>query len=246
MRESRRRKDLRMITTVMLDLDGTLLPFEQEDFVKLYFKGLCEAAAPLGYEPETLVKDVWSATGAMVRNDGSRTNHDAFWETFRSSNFEKPDIEPLCNAFYVHEFDAVKSCLRYKISRRSLIEQLRKAGLDTILATNPVFPLCAVKTRLAWVGLSEEDFSYITTYENSCFSKPNPKYFEEILEKCGKTAAECVMIGNSFPEDIVPTKTLGIKSYLIPEFLENPNNEDTSGFKAFTLDGACEDILSQI
>lgn len=235
-----------MITTVMLDLDGTLLPFEQDDFVKLYFGGLCKVTAPLGYEPKALVADVWEATGAMVRNDGSRTNHDAFWEVFRAKNAGKTDIESICDDFYVHEFDDVKLCLKYKISRKSLIEQFHKAGLDVILATNPIFPICAVETRLAWVGLSKEDFSYITSYENSHFSKPNSKYFVEILEKRGKSAEECVMIGNSVPEDIVPTKALGIKSYLIPEFLENPDSVDIGGFKAFTLDGACEDILEYV
>ena len=235
-----------MITTVMFDLDGTLLPFEQDDFVKLYFEGLCKKIAPLGFDPKKLTKDVWSGTAAMVQNAGSRSNHDAFWETFKANNPEKSDIEPLCDDFYVHEFDAVKSCLKYEISRKSLIERLRAEGLDLILATNPIFPMCAVETRLAWVGLSTTDFSYITSYENSRFSKPNPKYFAEILEKRGKTASECVMIGNSVPEDIIPTKELEIESFLIPEFLENPNSEDINGFKAFTLDGACEDILSRL
>lgn len=235
-----------MITTVMFDLDGTLLPFEQDDFVKLYFGGLCKVTQPFGYEPKALVADVWEATGMMIRNDGSRTNHDAFWETFRAKNAGKTDIEPICDDFYTREFDDVKRCLKYKISRRSLIEGFHEAGMDLILATNPIFPMCAVETRLAWVGLSTEDFSYITSYENSCFSKPNPKYFTEILEKRGKSAEECVMIGNSVPEDIVPTKALGIKSYLIPEFLENPDGADIGGFKAFTLDGACEDILARV
>lgn len=230
----------------MFDLDGTLLPFNQNDFVKLYFEGLCKKTAPLGYDPKKLIKDVWSGTAAMIQNDGSRSNHDAFWETFKANNPDKPDIEPLCDDFYVHEFDAVKICLKYQTSRKSLIERLRAAGLDLILATNPIFPVCAVETRLAWVGLSKEDFSYITSYENSRFSKPNPKYFLDTLEKCGKKAEESVMIGNSVPEDIIPTKAFGIKSYLIPEFLENPDGEDIGGFKAFTLDGACEDILSLI
>jgi FMN phosphatase YigB (HAD superfamily) len=34
-----------MITTVLFDLDGTLLPFEQEDFIKIYFAELCKRLA---------------------------------------------------------------------------------------------------------------------------------------------------------------------------------------------------------
>ena len=37
-----------MITTVLFDLDGTLLPFKQDDFVKIYFSELCRKLAPMG------------------------------------------------------------------------------------------------------------------------------------------------------------------------------------------------------
>ena len=47
-----------MITTVLFDLDGTLLPFEQDDFVKIYFSELCRKLAPMGYEPQHTVKSV--------------------------------------------------------------------------------------------------------------------------------------------------------------------------------------------
>ena len=75
-----------MITTVLFDLDGTLLPFEQDDFVKIYFSELCRKLAPMGYEPQHTVKSVWGGTKAMVMNDGSRLNSEAFWETFNAMN----------------------------------------------------------------------------------------------------------------------------------------------------------------
>lgn len=37
-----------MITTVLFDLDGTLLPFEQEDFIKIYFAELVQTARTHG------------------------------------------------------------------------------------------------------------------------------------------------------------------------------------------------------
>ena len=39
------------ITTVLFDLDGTLLPMDQDVFVKTYFGLLAKRLAPLGYEP---------------------------------------------------------------------------------------------------------------------------------------------------------------------------------------------------
>ena len=70
------------ITTVLFDLDGTLLPMELEAFTKTYFGLLAKKAAPYGYEPEPLVAAVWKGTKAMVKNDGSKPNDQAFWDTF--------------------------------------------------------------------------------------------------------------------------------------------------------------------
>lgn len=39
------------ITTVLFDLDGTLLPMDEKEFTKAYFALLAEKAAPYGYEP---------------------------------------------------------------------------------------------------------------------------------------------------------------------------------------------------
>lgn len=233
-----------MITTVMFDLDGTLLPFLQEEFVKLYFGGLCKKLAPYGYDPDGVVKNVWKGTEAMVRNDGSRLNSEAFWEVFRGAFPDRVDARGFCDDFYTKEFDSVKACLKYVPDHKPMIERLKSAGLDTVLATNPLFPQCAVVTRLAWVGLSESDFSYITHYDNSTFCKPNPKYFTELLEKLGKKPEECVMVGNSVSEDIVPTAALGIKNFLASEFIENPKGEDISQLRSGTLEQAADFILS--
>lgn len=218
-----------MITTVMFDLDGTLLPFEQEDFVNIYFGELCKKLAPLGYEPKPTVKSVWAGTGSMIKNDGSRPNSEAFWETFRALNEGKPDAQPFCDAFYTNEFDKARASLKYIPDHKPLIERLKAAGLRLVLATNPIFPLDGVLTRLKWVNLSESDFELITHYDNSTFCKPNPNYYKEILNKIGAKPEECVMIGNSVPEDMCAAK-LGITTFLIDEFAENPENCDISQF----------------
>lgn len=230
--------------TVMFDLDGTLLPFVQDEFIKLYFGGLCKKLAPYGYDPDGVVKNVWKGTKAMAENDGSRLNSEAFWELFRAAFPDKVDAREFCDDFYTKEFDAVKACLKYVPNHKPMIEKLKSAGAEIVLATNPLFPECAVLTRLAWVGLSGDDFKYITHYDNSTFCKPNPKYFTEILQKLGREPADCVMIGNSVPEDILPARSLGIESFLLTEFAENPTNEDISGFNKGTVDEAAEFVMS--
>lgn len=233
-----------MITTVLTDLDGTLVPFMQEDFVKRYFAELSAKLAPLGYEPKEVAKAVWSGMDSMSKNDGSRTNCEAFWTTFRALTVRKPDAKALCDGFYTQEFDRVSKCLKYNITRKPFIERLKSAGLRVVLATNPVFPYDGVKTRMKWVGLSENDFELITTYENSTHCKPSSEYYREILAKINVSPTNALMIGNSVPEDIHAANAAGIDAFLVTEFLENPQDEDISTLRQGTLDEAAEYAIS--
>ena len=70
------------IKNVLFDLDGTLLPMDMERFTNGYFQLLTEKMAPLGYDPKALIDAVWAGTAAMVKNDGSRLNEEAFWAKF--------------------------------------------------------------------------------------------------------------------------------------------------------------------
>ncbi len=235
-----------MMTTVMFDLDGTLLPFEQEDFIRIYFSELCKKLAPLGYKPEGTVKSVWAGTGMMIKNDGSRENSAAFWEMFRKLNPDMPDAKELCDEFYLNEFRKAESCLKYKPNHKAMIDRIKAAGFKTVLATNPIFPLNGVITRMAWVGLSPDDFDFVTHYDNSTFCKPNPSYFTEILKKIGEKPENCIMVGNNVSEDMQCAKAAGLDAYLVTEFLENPNNEDYSAFRQGTIAEAADYVLSRL
>ncbi|MBQ2445786.1 MAG: hypothetical protein II272_05025 [Oscillospiraceae bacterium] len=62
------------ITTVLFDLDGTLLPMDQEEFIRAYFSLLAKKLAPRGYDPKALYPALLAGIEAMVVNDGSRRN----------------------------------------------------------------------------------------------------------------------------------------------------------------------------
>lgn len=55
------------ITTVLFDLDVTLLPMDQDVFVQNYFSRIAQKLAPLGYEPNQLIKHIWGGTIAMIK-----------------------------------------------------------------------------------------------------------------------------------------------------------------------------------
>ena len=60
-----------MLKAVLFDLDGTLLPFDEKEFIKIYFKLLYDKVRPYGYTDfEALVNALNLGTLAMYKNDG--------------------------------------------------------------------------------------------------------------------------------------------------------------------------------
>lgn len=216
------------ITTILFDLDGTLLPMDQDLFVMTYLKGLAARVVPAGYEPKALIDAVWKGTEAMVHNDGSCLNEQRFWDTFTGLMGEKALADmPLFEAYYREDFDKVRSVCGFETAAKEVIELVKAKGLRPVLATNPFFPAIATHKRVAWAGLQPEDFAYITTYENSRYCKPNPRYYQEILETLQLRPEECVMVGNDATEDTAAAK-LGIRVFLLTDCLINKKNVDIS------------------
>ena len=98
------------IKTVMFDLDGTLLPMDQDQFTQYYFGLLAKKLAPHGYNAEQLIGGIWAGTAAMVKNDGSCTNEEAFWKKFCAIMGEKVlGDKPLFEEFYRVEFQGARA-----------------------------------------------------------------------------------------------------------------------------------------
>ena len=72
-----------MIKAVFFDLDGTLLPLNEEAFTKVYFGLLLKKIEGLGYEKDKFIKTLWGGTSLMYKNDGTKTNEEAFWGHFK-------------------------------------------------------------------------------------------------------------------------------------------------------------------
>ncbi len=218
------------INAILFDLDGTLLPMDQDLFMKYYFGELAKKLVPLGYNKDTLVGDVWAGTKAMVINDGSRTNEEAFWDKFATLVGEdcRKDL-PIFDEFYRNEFCKAINACQPTPAAKEVINLIKASGKRLILATNPLFPAVATENRISWAGLSKEDFELVTTYENSCYCKPNPKYYVEILEKTGLAPGDCLMVGNNAEEDMI-AETLGMKVFLLTDCLINEKNADISKY----------------
>ena len=152
-----------MINTILLDMDGTLLPVDNETFTHTYFKLLCAKLMPYGYQPADIVRGLRSGMVAMVKNDGSRTNREAFWDDFTKTLGEDVrKMEPVCDEFYGNEFNKAKDILGLNVDRRPLIELLHSKGYRVVLANNPMLPPPGTNSRLSWLSLNAADFDHVT------------------------------------------------------------------------------------
>ena len=205
---------------ILFDLDGTLLPMDNDEFTKGYLGMLSAGVAHLGYTPDTLLPAMWKGVAAMVKNDGKRLNSEVFWEVFATLlGKECYEHIPVFDNFYKTDFaKAVKFSQPTSLAPRAV--ELARAHADkVVLATNPFFPLVAVKARLGWTGVRAEDFDLITHYDNSKFCKPNPAYYGEICEGLGLDPKNCLMIGNNADEDIRAAQALGMSTFLVTDCL---------------------------
>lgn len=218
---------------ILFDLDGTLLPMDMKKFEQAYFQGLCRSLPE--FQPEELIRLVWSGTRAMVRNDGSRTNREAFAETFsRESGMDYFSHEERFLQYYRTEFQRCAEVCPISGLSREIVHTLQGKGYTVAIATNPIFPEIATASRLRWLGLEAADFPLVTTFENSFCAKPNPGFYREVCSRLGVQPEDCIMIGNDVEEDGC-ARLLGMEVLLVTDFLLNARNLPTETFPMETL-----------
>jgi len=209
---------MKPIRAVFFDLDGTLLPQRQEEFVTAYFSRLVKKLARFGVDPDSCVRAVWAGTAAMVKNNGEKTNEEVFWETFEArTHADIAAIKPVTDRFYQEEFEGVKEATRENKLAKVAVDAARKNGKTVILATNPLFPQAAQAARMRWVGLSPSDFDRVTAFEDSYYCKPNPKYYEALCKELHLSPEECLMVGNDEKEDLYASGLLGFQGFLVTD-----------------------------
>ncbi len=201
---------------VLFDLDGTLLPMDLNTFIKVYYGNLGKRAARLGLDVKEFFEVFDASYNEMCNNDGSKLNRDTFSRGMVEKYGEEKwqFLEGQFAEFYADEFnDARIGCQENPFATR-MIETAREVADKVILATNSFFPIEAISSRLDWIGLSVDDFDYITIYNNSSYCKPNLGYFKEIVEKFNLNPEKCIMIGNDVAEDMVASQ-LGMDTFLV-------------------------------
>ena len=228
--------------TVLFDLDGTLLPLDQDEFVKAYLSSMILAMEKHGYDKDFFLRSIWDGIRTMEKNDGERLNEEVFLERFEACLGEPLDrVLSLLDTYYRTDFQDIRLICGFNKEAKETVTECRRMGLRTVLATNPLFPSIATNSRVRWAGLDTEDFELITTYENSRYAKPNPKYYLALAEQLGVLPEECLMVGNDVRDDMIAS-TVGMKVFLLTDCLLNRENRDASIYPQ----GGFEDLVKYI
>lgn len=212
-----------MKKTILFDLDSTLLQMNQDEFVKCYFKSVALKVKEFAYDSLEFMKHFSNAAYCIITNDGSKTNKEVFWECMRKYYSDIDSKIALFDKYYENEFNEIKQIVRNNSLSKDIVSTLKSKGYQLILATNPLFPKICTIQRIKWADLDPNDFIYISTYENSHYCKPNPKYYLEILNKLSLHEDDCIMVGNDVSDDFSNLPS-GMSKILITDFLINKNN----------------------
>lgn len=225
------------VDTILFDLDGTLLPMDMNEFLKMYLYEVGRAFADLA-DTKAFIAYLLEATQYMLNNDGQKTNSEAFAEKFASRMDGRIDayLERF-ERFYDEGYMNLKNYVYPNPLVKKAIETLKNKGYKLVIATNPIFPQKAVIHRIIWADLNPLDFQYITSFEKNRYCKPNINFFLEVLDSIGKEAYHCLMVGNDVQEDLAAYKA-GLHTYLITDHMINRNEEKvtstyTGGYRNF-------------
>lgn len=212
-----------MKKAVFFDLDGTLLPMDTDAFIRQYFRAIGMKMAPYGYNPKQFTDVVMKGCAAMLKNNGAVTNRELFWDEFFRAFPDRPQTDAeILDGFYTNEFSQLCTFASPmpELAQKALYAA-REVADCVVLATSPVFPEVAVRKRLDWAGLRYEDFDYVSSYENSYFTKPAVGYFTHIMQQFSLLPENCVMVGNDMDDDIRPAQALGMDAFLVTDYIIN-------------------------
>ncbi|MBY9000191.1 MAG: HAD family hydrolase [Candidatus Heimdallarchaeota archaeon] len=209
---------------LLFDLDGTLLHFDPNEFIRSYLGAASKYFIDLIPDPQKFISELLKSTDVMEKGDDPTTT--------TLEEFERdfcPKFEADCNVirqrffdFYQTDFKVIEPLITKMDGAVELLNMIKENHPETkiVLATNPVFPFISIERRMEWGGISQDYFDLITHAENSTYCKGNKKYWDEINEKIGGTPEESIVIGNDGYRDM-SAKLYGFDTFLVEENLEN-------------------------
>lgn len=188
-----------MIDTILLDAGGVIL--DETEFERARAEAAVEILTTVvpGYDPDSYWADVREAVDCYVPS--------VLWYV----------IWKRCGHDHL-AFD------RLRASYKALWKE-RDPGLTVMPGMGPVLKDLASNFSLVIAGqygrrlldLLEfhgllRCFSTLLTQDDFTITKPDPRYYEQVLTKAGRFAERSIMIGDRIDKDVIPAKAVGMRT----------------------------------
>jgi FMN phosphatase YigB (HAD superfamily) len=205
-----------MIEAVLIDLDNTMILFDEPAFYQRYMERVIpyfDDLVPAEQFRDRLLRGI----RGLLRNNGAISNRDFFLDIFCAEREDRrQSIWERFIQFYRTEYEKIPVDVKIPAGLEPLLDLLDVWNLRVVVATNPLFPEIAQHKRLAWAALDPLRFDLLTHLDNSCFVKPRRGYYLQICDMIGVPPRSCLMVGNDAVNDMV-AGTVGMKTFLTTE-----------------------------
>jgi FMN phosphatase YigB (HAD superfamily) len=189
-------------TTILLDGGGVIV--DESEMEKVRGEIIAEVLSTVvpGYD----IGRYWADVDEAVRSFCPRVYEFVIWKYSKndrmlfdelySAHMERwkqrhPPLK-LSDGF---DIEAKRICQRYKMVNagqygREILDLLEERSLLSCFASH----------------LTQDDFA---------ITKPDPRYYEQIVARANVLPAECIMVGDRIDKDVIPAKQLGMKTVMI-------------------------------
>lgn len=213
-----------MKNTIIFDLDGTLLPMDNDLFLKTYISSISQFFSQ-DIDPNRFAKALLEASELTIMDNTPEKNETTYMKYF--GELLGVDPNTYHNKFYDYyktTFDICKKTTSESKEMKKAVSILKEKGYDLVIATNPLLPLISNLKRIKWAGLNTDDFIHITSFESCTSCKPRKAFYQEVLTNINKSPEECIMIGNDTRDDL-SIMQLGVETYLITDCIIEHNEQ---------------------
>lgn len=204
---------------VLFDLDGTLLQVEMRSFIPRYIASFHACCRDLvAFEP--MQRAMRSGIHLLLETEDGQLSNDVRFFSFIAGSLQQDEVllRTRFAEFLASDLDTLSDTVQSISETTQLLECCGQLGIPLVLATNPVFPRELIEARCRWAGIDTDNFSLLTSMENSRFCKPQSGYFLEVAEQLGVNPRDCLMVGNDTSHDLAATK-VGMTTWLVDSYL---------------------------
>jgi putative hydrolase of the HAD superfamily len=190
------------ITTVLLDAGGVILDESEHEEVR------AEVAIEIlsGVNPEYSISQYYSDAEEAVSSFCPSVYQYVFWKSLRNDR----SLFDRLYASFVNEWHKRKPKLRLTLGLENELKAICR-NFKVGIAGQYGQELLELLEKQSILDC----FTYRFTQDHFSTTKPDPRYFEQIIKKCGVEPQQCIMVGDRIDKDIIPAKQLGMRTILV-------------------------------